>query len=176
MNKIKPDELVGGLLFVAVGIFFSIFALRLGLVSKLFFDVQPGAGLYPLILGAGLAMLGAIMAVRSILPNKKHDAHTFKPIEEVKEGEANPCAENAEGLSQEEKKINIRIAVYTVLIIVVAMIMWNYVGFYPAVTLMCLALNFVFKTKPLQNVLLTVGTVGFVYLAFTYALKITFGI
>lgn len=175
MRQRKPEEIVGGIVFLLIGLLFLAASLQLGMVSQMFFDTQPGAGYYPAILSVGLILLGGVLLGKGVYgqPSGQQAESSADPLEE---GVSPPAPAMETVLAPQERRANIKAICLTIVVIALALFLWRFTGFYPAMILMCVVLNVVFRDSWLLNGLLTAGTIGFVYLAFTSALKITFRI
>ena len=191
MHLRKPEEIAGGVLFLLSGLIFLISSLKLGVVSEMFFDTQPGAGYYPAILSGGLILLGAVLLGRGLLGKGPFSQASSAAIGEA-EGKEEPfpaAAAEAEGkeepfpaaaaeasLTAQERRANVKTVCLTAAVISAALLLWRFTGFYPAMIVMCVALNVIYRASWLQSGLLTAGTTVFIYVAFTHILKITFKI
>ena len=154
--KVKKDYVVGGLLFVLVALFFIVPSFELGIVNTLLGESSLGAGVFPFLLGAAVALCGIILIAEGF--------HRETHMGGSSEG----------ALTREELRKNSQVAILTMLALTVALLLWNVIGFYPMLVVMCLAMNYLFKEKLLTNVILTVCLIGFVYAAFTLGLRIRF--
>ena len=172
IKKLLNDETVGGMIFIAFSLFFIIIAVDYKIGNVVNGIWQPGAGFYPLLAGWLVMAVGVILVVRGVIrawrPGKQ-EAPAEVTVDELT-GEVKEVAP----LTREEQRANTRILVLTILTIFAMLVLWQFIGFYPSAVLMCLALNALYKDKPLVNVLLTVCLIAFVFAGFTLGLNISF--
>ncbi len=177
MHLRNPEEIAGGVLFLLSGLIFLISSLKLGVVSEMFFDTQPGAGYYPAILSGGLILLGAVLLGRGLLGKGPFSQASSAAIGEAEgKEEPFPAAAAEASLTAQERRANVKTVCLTAAVISAALLLWRFTGFYPAMIFMCVALNVIYRASWLQSGLLTAGTTVFIYVAFTHILKITFKI
>ena len=119
-------------------------------------DGVPGAGFFPVLLGALLGILGIMLVIRSIR----------KKSEEVQSVAAS-----------EETKKNIKMLVLTITAVVVFFILWQLTKL---VILWAFALviflNFIFERTLKFNIIYSVVFVAFIYLAFVVGFSVQFNI
>lgn len=184
MHKKINEKVIGGIIFIAYALFFIIpsFGYKIGMVVNN--NWQPGAGFFPLLTGGLVLIAGVILIFEGLFKKEKTAEEAQETVAEEVLGELSE--EISEELSEEivaeqpidpaQRKSNSILLLCTVLTVFLMLVLWSLVGFYPAIILMCLALNFFYKDKPLTSILLTAVLVGFVFLGFTTGLNITFRI
>ena len=119
-------------------------------------DGVPGAGFFPVLLGALLGILGIMLVIRSIR----------KKSEEVQSVAAS-----------EETKKNIKMLVLTITAVVVFFILWQLTKLFILWALaLVVFLNFIFERTWKFNIIYSVVFVAFIYLAFVVGFSIQFNI
>ncbi len=141
-----------GSAFLAFAAVFIIGGLQLG-VSSPTADGVPGAGFFPVVIGAAVAFLGAVLIVQS---------RTFK-------GE-----KTASFRMVDEQKKNIRPLVLTVLGLLGMFALWHAVNFELAVVAFSLFMNRVYGRSARFNLVFTFVFVGLIYLMFDKVFHIQF--
>lgn len=166
-KKIINDETIGGAVLVAFSLFFIIPTVEYKIGNVVNNVWQPGAGFYPLFSGILVLIFGIILIVTGIYRAYQTGKTAEKYLETVPEDEP---------IAPEQQKANIRLLIGTILSVLLMLLLWKFIGFYPAAVIMCALLNFLYKDKILTNILLTVILLGFIFLGFTIGLNITFRI
>lgn len=187
-KKLINDKTVGGLILVAFSLFFIIPAFEYKVGNIVNDAWQPGAGFFPLLSGVLVLISGVILIAEGLIHSKPSAAESENDSEsvaeeilgEISESISEELSEEAESqnvaITPEQQRANTRLLIATILTVLVMLVLWNIIGFYPSAILMCLALNFFYRDKPLTSILLTAVLVGFVFLGFTTGLNITFRI
>jgi hypothetical protein len=177
MRFVKGDT-IPGIIFIILGAFFMVPSFGLDIMAKTA-DVMPGAGFFPLVLSGAIIILGIVFIIRGIISNNKTAAsgEEVNCTETINTETSGTEADSVEiPNTAQEKKINIRLAIFTISDIILCFVVWKLAGFYIAALLMCISLNFIFKRKWLFSILFSVILVGFIYLSFTVGLGINFKI
>ena len=119
-------------------------------------DGVPGAGFFPVLLGALLGILGIMLVIRSIR----------KKSEEVQSVAAS-----------EETKKNIKMLVLTITAVVVFFILWQLTKLFILWAFaLVIFLNFIFERTLKFNIIYSVVFVAFIYLAFVVGFSVQFNI
>lgn len=146
------SDIYSGTAFVVLAAIFIVGGLRLG-VSAPTKDGVPGAGFFPVVIGAAVAVLGGLLVMQS-LTFKGPKKESFRMVE--------------------EQKANIRPLVLTVVCLLAMFVVWHLVNFEVAVTLFSLAVNKVYGRSWKFGILFTLVFVGIIYLMFDKLFHIQF--
>ena len=116
-------------------------------------DGVPGAGFFPVILGALLILMGVILTIKSLL--KKDRKPYFKLTE--------------------EQKYNVKKLLLVVVSIIVFFILWRTTRLFIAcAALLSFILNIIFKRSLKFNIIYTVVFTAFLYLVFVTGFSVQF--
>lgn len=159
MKKLKGDSVIG--LFTALlGFGTVIYTL---LEPKMTFAAQtsdgvPGAGFFPIILGAILGCLGVVLFFVGLKPGKDEDQ-----------------SKNAE--AEKELKLNRKQLLLSIAAIAAFFILWQVTGIFIVWSAaLVFTLNVIFERKLKYNIIYTLVFIAFIYLAFIVGFKINFNL
>ena len=146
------SDVYSGSAFLAVAAVFIVGGLQLGVASPTA-DGVPGAGFFPVVIGATVALLGIILIAQSRL-FKGERKESFRMIS--------------------EQKKNIRHLVLTVVSLIGMFVVWHLINFEVALIVFSLFINRVYGRSWLFCILFTVVFVGLIYLMFDKVFHIQF--
>ncbi|AWE43025.1 MULTISPECIES: tripartite tricarboxylate transporter TctB family protein [unclassified Actinobaculum] len=182
---LRKDDLISGGLAFLVGGAFLVSAIR---DSNLTFEAAtsdgvPGAGFFPIVLGALLAALGLVLAVRALVTSfsttRKGPTAPSERAQAVLEPEhvAVEQASSEPELEPAERKQDALLLLGTLALLAVFLTFWHATGwFYPGLYVMTLLMSALYR-RPLRFLLIFPACFTlFIYLAFTLGFSIQFAV
>lgn len=142
------DDVIFSIISFIIGLLFFIPALGFGIAPTK--EGTPGPGFFPIIISSIVMIISIIQIIKSLKAKEKH----FKLDDEI--------------------RANLKPFFITVVAIIVYLILWKFITFFPATIIFLLVLNYIYKKSWKFNILFTAGLTLFVYFVFAKLFSVMF--